>query len=148
MNALAASGFATLFELVTQTEQELMRSPNLGRKSLAEIKDVLATHGLALGTIFPEVQADAISPIQKKRGSDQKATTRKCLQNAYRWYRELAEQGYPSAHNLLGYMHYTGRGASKSRMVAADHFATAAKLGHALAAQNHHLCFHDGRGRG
>ena len=28
---------------------ELLKTPNLGRKSLTEIKDVLAAHGLALG---------------------------------------------------------------------------------------------------
>jgi TPR repeat protein len=149
MNALAASGLATLFDLATQTEQNLMRSPNLGRKSLAEIKDVLAAHGLALGTMFPEVRTDGDSPAQgtRKHARDPKAAIRKSLRNAYRWYRELAEQGCPSAHNLLGYMHYTGRGTSKSRMVAADHFAVAARLGHALAAQNHRLCLREPGGR-
>ena len=31
------------------TENELLKTPNLGRKSLNEIKDVLASKGLALG---------------------------------------------------------------------------------------------------
>ena len=32
-----------------RTENELLKTPNLGKKSLTEIKDVLATHSLSLG---------------------------------------------------------------------------------------------------
>ena len=34
---------------VQRTEVELLKTPNLGKKSLTEIKDVLGTHGLSLG---------------------------------------------------------------------------------------------------
>jgi DNA-directed RNA polymerase subunit alpha len=34
---------------VQRTEVELLRTPNLGKKSLTEIKDTLASHGLSLG---------------------------------------------------------------------------------------------------
>jgi DNA-directed RNA polymerase subunit alpha len=34
---------------VQRTEVELLKTPNLGKKSLTEIKDVLAQHGLSLG---------------------------------------------------------------------------------------------------
>lgn len=37
-------------DLVQRTESELLKTPNLGRKSMNEIKEVLAVHGLALGT--------------------------------------------------------------------------------------------------
>ena len=33
-------------------EVELLKTPNLGKKSLTEIKDVLASHGLTLGVIL------------------------------------------------------------------------------------------------
>ena len=33
-----------------ETEVELLKTPNLGKKSLTEIKDALAARGLALGT--------------------------------------------------------------------------------------------------
>jgi DNA-directed RNA polymerase subunit alpha len=35
--------------LVQRTEVELLRTPNLGKKSLTEIKQVLESHGLTLG---------------------------------------------------------------------------------------------------
>jgi DNA-directed RNA polymerase subunit alpha len=34
---------------VQRTEVELLKTPNLGKKSLTEIKDVLASHDLSLG---------------------------------------------------------------------------------------------------
>ena len=36
-------------DLVQRTEVELLKTPNLGKKSLTEIKDVLHTRGLSLG---------------------------------------------------------------------------------------------------
>ncbi len=36
-------------DLVQRTEVELLKTPNLGKKSLTEIKDVLASRGLSLG---------------------------------------------------------------------------------------------------
>lgn len=41
-------------ELVQQTEYELSKVPNLGRKSLNEIKEVLASRGLTLGMTLPD----------------------------------------------------------------------------------------------
>ena len=37
-------------DLIQKTETELLKTPNLGRKSLNEIKEVLASKGLVLGT--------------------------------------------------------------------------------------------------
>ena len=36
-------------DLIQRTEVELLKTPNLGKKSLTEIKDVLASRGLSLG---------------------------------------------------------------------------------------------------
>ena len=36
-------------DLIQRTEVELLKTPNLGKKSLTEIKDVLASHDLSLG---------------------------------------------------------------------------------------------------
>ncbi len=36
-------------DLVQRTEVELLKTPNLGKKSLTEIKDILASRGLSLG---------------------------------------------------------------------------------------------------
>ena len=49
-NCLKAESINYIGDLVQRTEVELLRTPNLGKKSLTEIKDVLADHNLALGT--------------------------------------------------------------------------------------------------
>ena len=43
----AAGG--AISDLIQRTENELLKTPNLGRKSLNEIKEVLASRGLTLG---------------------------------------------------------------------------------------------------
>ncbi|HEX7046405.1 MAG TPA: DNA-directed RNA polymerase subunit alpha [Gammaproteobacteria bacterium] len=48
-NCLKAESIHYIGDLVQRTEVELLKTPNLGKKSLTEIKDVLAQHGLALG---------------------------------------------------------------------------------------------------
>jgi len=35
--------------LIQRSENELLKTPNLGKKSLTEIKDILGTYGLSLG---------------------------------------------------------------------------------------------------
>ncbi len=35
--------------MIQRTENELLKTPNLGKKSLTEIKDILGTYGLSLG---------------------------------------------------------------------------------------------------
>ena len=49
-NCLKAENIFYIGDLVQRDETELLKTPNLGKKSLTEIKDVLAQHGLALGT--------------------------------------------------------------------------------------------------
>jgi DNA-directed RNA polymerase subunit alpha len=46
---LKAENINYIGDLVQRTEVELLRTPNLGKKSLTEIKEVLEQHGLALG---------------------------------------------------------------------------------------------------
>lgn len=48
-NCLKAENIHLIGDLVQKTEQELLKTPNLGKKSLTEIKDVLAARGLSLG---------------------------------------------------------------------------------------------------
>ncbi|MDR3158713.1 MAG: DNA-directed RNA polymerase subunit alpha [Zoogloeaceae bacterium] len=48
-NCLKAESIYYIGDLIQRTENELLKTPNLGRKSLNEIKEVLATHGLTLG---------------------------------------------------------------------------------------------------
>ena len=48
-NCLKAENIHYIGDLVQRTETELLKTPNLGRKSLNEIKEVLASRGLTLG---------------------------------------------------------------------------------------------------
>ncbi|URJ30753.1 DNA-directed RNA polymerase subunit alpha [Candidatus Blochmannia vicinus (nom. nud.)] len=48
-NCLKAESIHYIGDLVQRTEVELLKTPNLGKKSLTEIKDVLASRGLSLG---------------------------------------------------------------------------------------------------
>lgn len=48
-NCLKAENIFYIGDLIQRTENELLKAPNLGRKSLNEIKDVLASKGLTLG---------------------------------------------------------------------------------------------------
>jgi len=48
-NCLKAENINYIGDLVLKAEVELLKTPNLGKKSLTEIKDVLAQHGLTLG---------------------------------------------------------------------------------------------------
>ncbi|MEL7023018.1 MAG: DNA-directed RNA polymerase subunit alpha [Pseudomonadota bacterium] len=48
-NCLKAESINYIGDLVQRTEVELLRTPNLGKKSLTEIKEVLESHGLGLG---------------------------------------------------------------------------------------------------
>lgn len=48
-NCLKAENIFYIGDLIQRTEFELLKTPNLGKKSLTEIKDVLAQHGLSLG---------------------------------------------------------------------------------------------------
>lgn len=54
-NCLKAENIRYIGDLVQRTEAELLKTPNLGRKSLNEVKEVLASRGLRLGMNFGEL---------------------------------------------------------------------------------------------
>jgi DNA-directed RNA polymerase subunit alpha len=49
-NCLKAESIYYIGDLVQRSETDLLKTPNLGKKSLTEIKNVLASHGLSLGS--------------------------------------------------------------------------------------------------
>lgn len=49
-NCLKAENIYYIGDLIQRTENELLKTPNLGRKSLNEIKESLSVHGLSLGS--------------------------------------------------------------------------------------------------
>ncbi|MBE6423177.1 DNA-directed RNA polymerase subunit alpha [Succinivibrio dextrinosolvens] len=62
-NCLKTEGIKYIGDLVQKTEVELLKTPNLGKKSLTEIKDVLAERGLSLGMRlenWPPAELDSI----------------------------------------------------------------------------------------
>jgi DNA-directed RNA polymerase subunit alpha len=59
-NCLKAENIFFIGDLVQRTEADLLKTPNLGKKSLTEIKNVLAAHGLALGTKIEGWRAPSI----------------------------------------------------------------------------------------
>lgn len=53
-NCLKAENIYYIGDLVQRSEADLLKTPNLGKKSLTEIKSVLASHGLSLGMRLDE----------------------------------------------------------------------------------------------
>lgn len=53
VNALRSEGIERIGDLVTRQEQELLKTPKLGRKSVQEIKDALLVMGLSFGMEVP-----------------------------------------------------------------------------------------------
>ena len=64
-NCLKAENIHYIGDLVQKTEVELLRTPNLGKKSLTEIKEVLESHGLSLG-----MRLDNWPPVGLKRDDE------------------------------------------------------------------------------
>lgn len=65
-NCLKNDNIIYIGDLVQKTEQEMLRTPNFGRKSLNEIKEVLATMGLSLGLTVPGWPPENIEDIAKR----------------------------------------------------------------------------------
>lgn len=60
-NCLKAESIYYIGDLVMQTEESLLKTPNLGRKSLNEIQSILSAHGLSLGMNIPNWPPAALS---------------------------------------------------------------------------------------
>ena len=65
-NCLKAENIYLIGDLIQRTEVELLKTPNLGRKSLTEIKDVLATRGLSLGMRLENWPPENIEELTSK----------------------------------------------------------------------------------
>jgi DNA-directed RNA polymerase subunit alpha len=67
-NCLKNANIQTIGELVQKTEAEMLKTKNFGRKSLNEIKEILASMGLSLGMKIDE-QGNAVAVSQGSGGS-------------------------------------------------------------------------------
>ena len=65
-NCLKNDNIVYIGDLVQKTEQEMLRTPNFGRKSLNEIKEVLASMGLSLGMSVPGWPPENIEDLAKR----------------------------------------------------------------------------------
>ncbi len=65
-NCLKNDNIIYIGDLVQKTEAEMLRTPNFGRKSLNEIKEVLASMGLKLGMDIPGWPPENIEEMAKK----------------------------------------------------------------------------------
>ena len=66
MNCLKNDNIIYIGDLVQKTEGEMLRTPNFGRKSLNEIKEVLNSMSLYLGMEIPNWPPDNIAELSKK----------------------------------------------------------------------------------
>ena len=65
-NCLKNDNIIYIGDLVQKSEQEMLRTPNFGRKSLNEIKEVLSTMGLHLGMVVVEWPPENIEELAKR----------------------------------------------------------------------------------
>ena len=65
-NCLKNDNIVYIGDLIQKTEAEMLRTPNFGRKSLNEIKEVLASMGLHLGMEVPNWPPDNIEELVKR----------------------------------------------------------------------------------
>ena len=65
-NCLKNDNIVYIGDLIQKTESEMLRTPNFGRKSLNEIKEVLAQMGLHLGMEVPDWPPENIEELAKK----------------------------------------------------------------------------------
>jgi TPR repeat protein len=65
---------------------------------------------------------------------------------AVRWFRKLAEQGYPAAQAMLGKSYARGEGVAKDRVEAVKWLRKSAEQGYAVAHYDLGLCYNNGKG--
>ena len=65
-NCLKNDNIVYIGDLVQKTEQEMLRTPNFGRKSLNEIKEVLTNMGLSLGMTVPGWRPENIEELARR----------------------------------------------------------------------------------
>lgn len=132
-NALLGLQVRDIKQLATLTERDLLRSPNLGRKSLDEIHDLLDRHGLALGMAFPPEPEPPIDAAPPKRAP---FDLRACLNRRLVELEKLAEQGCASAANLVGAYSLGFYGGTTNPRKARLFLVRAARGGSGLGAYN------------
>jgi len=63
-NCLKAENIFYIGDLIQRSEADLLKTPNLGKKSLTEIKDILALKGLELGMRLENWPPESLGPVE------------------------------------------------------------------------------------
>ena len=63
-NCLKAENIFYIGDLIQRSEADLLKTPNLGKKSLTEIKDILATKGLELGMRLENWPPESLDSVE------------------------------------------------------------------------------------
>ena len=124
-NALQAEDIYYLYELLEKTDRELRRIPNLGTKSLIEIKTVLISLNWELGQqLDAETQYNLAVRYYEGDGVERNLT------RAFDLYTRAARKGYVEAQYSLAYMYSKGEGVEKNLQEAIRLWTEAVGQGH------------------
>ena len=69
-NCLKNDNIVYIGDLILKSENEMLRTPNFGRKSLNEIKEVLSEMSLSLGMDIPNWPPENIEELARKHAAD------------------------------------------------------------------------------
>ena len=124
-NALQSEDIYYLYELLEKTDRELRRIPNLGTKSLIEIKTVLISLNWELGQqLDAETQYNLAVRYYEGDGVERNLT------RAFDLYTRAARKGYVEAQYSLAYMYSKGDGVEKNLQEAIRLWTEAVGQGH------------------
>jgi hypothetical protein len=122
-NCMKNAGIRTVRQLVQKTEADLLRTKNFGRKSLKEIKQVLANLGLALGMKIIDEPAKKAPPARKAPEAPESVGWRTTDEDEVKRRRERAEKEamsvgpVPGTHPVFGTFTVTRKGTQRIHQV-------------------------------
>jgi hypothetical protein len=143
-NVLDGMQIETLAELVCLSDVDLLRSPNLGRKSLSEIHQVLNSQGLSLGMKLEVPGSVAAQEIDPAKALNQVIC--KSIAGRVKFLVQASLHGCTSADIHLGRMYLEGAGVVTDFRKARVYFARAARRGNRLGYWNLAVVYHTGHG--
>lgn len=125
-NVLHSVGVTRLAELAAFEERDLYRLPNLGRKSIVEMRNVLAEHGLVFGT--PLAVTTVEHPLAKPE-ANLDALISEYVARRISFLESASLAGCAAADNHLGRIYLEGLGVPRDCRKARVLFVRAARRG-------------------
>lgn len=143
-NVLDGMRIQTLAELVCLSDVDLLRSPNLGRKSLSEIHQVLNSQGLSLGMKLEVPSSAEVQEIDPAKALNQVIC--KSIAGRVEFLVQASRDGCTSADIHLGRMYLEGAGVATDFRKARVYFVRAARKGNLLGYWNLAVIYRVGYG--